>query len=374
MHRSRHEEQENGARDVAARNRRGSWRQQTSAHVAALQAQLDRVQETKPSEHDRKLVAKGHTLLEAARDAAEDRHPALFPGSKVDRALSNINEAELILLQLAPPAELEWQGPVVLAKGMHHLGESDPRLKLLTEHLRQHNNTLDPRYRALAVSVLHAANHVQESEVARVRNFRNVLLCSFVVTTLITALFILSAYQNPSALADKLCFDPPDPQTPGGTLRACPTGSDAHGDDVLFVASLGTCAAALTGAASIRHIQGTVTPYMVPASLLLLRLPIGALSALLGLVLIHGEFIPGLTALDSGAQIAAWAIVFGIGQEGLTRMIDRQGDAVLENVRGSWRGFDSPPPKPEIPKADIPPPEPRPRRRIWPAPPRRRRR
>jgi hypothetical protein len=109
------------------------------------------------------------------------------------------------------------------------------------------------------------------------------------------------------------------------------------------VAFTGTTAAALAGAASVRHIQGTAMPYMVPVGLLLLRLPIGALSAILGLVLIHGGFLPGLSALDNSAQIMAWAVAFGIGQEGLTRMIDRQGDAVLENVRGSSRGFGAEP-------------------------------
>jgi hypothetical protein len=81
---------------------------------------------------------------------------------------------------------------------------------------------------------------------------------------------------------------------------------------------------------------------MVPTSLLVLRIPIGALSAILGLVLIHGEFIPGLSALDNGAQIAAWAVAFGIGQESLTRLLDKKGNLLLDNVRGSARGVDSP--------------------------------
>ena len=63
----------------------------------------------------------------------------------------------------------------------------------------------------------------------------------------------------------------------------------------MLVEFIGMCAAAVAGAISLRHIQGTATPYMVPMVLMLLRLPLGALSALLGIILIRGEFVPGLT-------------------------------------------------------------------------------
>ncbi|MGP4001206.1 hypothetical protein [Streptomyces sp. 8N706] len=313
-------------------------------------------------------------MLDAARNAVE--YKKIWPwrpgstflhwwaGGSVDRAQANVHEAELLLLQLVPAEELAWRGPVILARGIQHLGGKDPRLRILEAHLRQNNNVLAPNFKDLALSVLHAANHVEESEIARVRSFRNVLLATFVATSVITVLFILSGYHDPDALADKLCFDPPSPTEadPQHREHVCPVGMPRNGDDeaqgadVLLVASLGMTAATLTGAASVRKIQGTATPYMVPVGLLLLRLPIGALSALLGLILIHGEFVPGLSALDSSAQIVAWAVAFGIGQEGLTRLIDKQGDKVLENVRGPSRGFDEPPAKPEPLRSTIPKP------------------
>ncbi|MGP3950095.1 hypothetical protein [Streptomyces sp. 7N604] len=313
------------------------------------------------------MVKKTNVILEGARDAIDDRGNLLswWSGSAVDRALSNIHEAELLLLQLTPDEELAWRGAIVLAHGMHHLGDEDPRLKLLEEHLRENENTLDAEFRELAIGVLHAANHVQETEIARARNFRDVLLVSFCVTSAIVGTFIWSGYVNPEAVADKLCFDPDNPENPEETVHVCPVGKPGEGEqgvddvaggaDVLLVALVGLCSATLTGAASVRHIRGTAGPYMVPLGLLLLRIPIGALSALLGLILIHGEFIPGLSALDNSAQIIAWAVVFGIGQEGLTRMIDQQGNRVLENVRGSARGFNLPPASPE-PSSLIPPP------------------
>lgn len=334
--------------DVVAHKKIGSWRQRASAHIAAVQAELDRVEKMEVlSEADKELAQKAHQLLNGARQATDGWPPLWAGGSARDRTLATMHEAELIVLKLTPAQEIGWAGSSVLAKGVQHLGQEDPRLKLLEEHLRENNNMLDAEGRHLAAGVLHAANHTEEIEIARVRNFRNILLLAFLALAVFAVLLILSGYRNPAALADKLCFEPPAPtaKNPDATKYVCPVGRrPAVGDNVLLVASLGAAAAALAGATSIRHIRGSAVPYMVPMSLLILRIPIGALSAILGLVLIHGEFIPGLSALDNGAQIAAWAVAFGIGQESLTRLLDKKGNLLLENVRGSARAVDSPPP------------------------------
>ena len=64
-----------------------------------------------------------------------------------------------------------------------------------------------------------------------------------------------------------------------------------------------------------------------------MELPLGALTAVLGLLL-RGEFFPGLTALDTSAQIIAWALVFGYAQQLFTRLVDQQAHTVLDAVRG----------------------------------------
>jgi hypothetical protein len=64
----------------------------------------------------------------------------------------------------------------------------------------------------------------------------------------------------------------------------------------------------------------------------LLKLPTGALTAVLGLLLMRGEFVPGLSALDSSAQIVAWAVIFGYAQQLLTRFIDERAQRVLSSI------------------------------------------
>ena len=113
--------------------------------------------------------------------------------------------------------------------------------------------------------------------------------------------------------------------------------------DLMVVELVGLIAAAVASAAAIRTIKGSSERYGIPLALAMLKLPTGAVTAFLGLMLMRGNFVPGLSALDSTAQILAWALVFGFAQELFTRLVDQQGHTVLNTVRAS-----------DIPKPDKP--------------------
>jgi hypothetical protein len=67
-------------------------------------------------------------------------------------------------------------------------------------------------------------------------------------------------------------------------------------------------------------------------ALILLKLPTGALTAVLGLVLLSAGFVPGFSALDSSAQILGWAVVFGASQQLVTGLVDKKAQSVLDSV------------------------------------------
>ncbi|MGW6908419.1 hypothetical protein [Streptomyces sp. NPDC054940] len=318
---------------------RSSWWQRTVAHIAELQCQLNRIKSLKPqglAPHEGEIAAKIDTHLNAARQAADRKHNlwSIISGADIDRAYANIHRAETKILRLSPKDELCEMGPLVLANARQHLGEEDPRREKLEKQLRNNGQKLTEEMRELAVSTLLAAQMAEEKERAKARSFRNILLASVVATTVIAGLFILWGFLSPSSIASNICFTP-NPGQP----QVCPIGSTESGLDILLVMVFGSGAAAFAAAVSLKGIQGTATPYSVPLMLVLLRIPVGALAALMGLVLIHGGFIPGLSNLDSAPQIIAWAVIFGILQESVTRLVDRQGKDVLNNVRGAERGF-----------------------------------
>jgi hypothetical protein len=51
-------------------------------------------------------------------------------------------------------------------------------------------------------------------------------------------------------------------------------------------------------------------------------------------MLMRGQFVPGLSALDTSAQILAWAVVFGYAQQLFTGLVDAQAQTVLDDVGG----------------------------------------
>ena len=124
----------------------------------------------------------------------------------------------------------------------------------------------------------------------------------------------------------QLCF--------GAGGQVCPTGAGPSAKDALVIEILGAAGGALAAVLAVSKMQGTSTPYSVPLALAMLKLPFGALSAILGLVLIHGRFVPGLTDLDTSGQILAYAIVLGIAQHAVTGLVDRRGQELLAGIPG----------------------------------------
>ena len=302
--------------------------------------------------------------LDAAKLAAEGggydglsgpfkRFRAGVGGASVERANGHIDAAEIELLRLAPEPYLRGQLPNLVGHVTAHLPKDDPRrrrIKEIAEEARTRVTTDDER--EVVAAAVRRTSLESRREVTRVRSFRNLLVvCSLVLTVAVAGLVLLAA-SSPSTVP--LCFhpegtvvcpthtvavggasasEPEDPQTQQAVDEAI--RSTAAGWDVPLVALLGVIAAALAAATALRRIQGTSTPYSLPVAVALLKLPSGALTAVLGLLLMRGEFVPGLSALDSSAQIVAWAIIFGYSQQIFTRYVDDRAKSVLDGVKNS---------------------------------------
>ena len=70
------------------------------------------------------------------------------------------------------------------------------------------------------------------------------------------------------------------------------------------------------------------------------------MSALVGLLFIRGEFIPGLSQLDNQPQILAYAFLFGIAQQLITGAVDRQAQDILTKVPSKEPVSTTPQPSP----------------------------
>jgi hypothetical protein len=311
----------------------------------------------------------GH--LDAAKEAAAEesrrgwwaRTRSALGGASVERAMSHLDAAETDLLRAAPDTYLRGQLPSVQALVEAHLPPDDARrlrVEEIAERIGQRDVEDDDRNAVLAA--VRAASSEARRKVRRVRSFRNVLLMTALLLALgaggMTTIGIVSPATVP------LCFNPegeivcPTHDSPvlgqdasgGGAGQAAPSGPEtaaqveeiddvtrrtASSWDLPIVELVGLIAAAVAAAAALRGVRGTSTPYSLPIALAVLKLPTGALTAVLGLLLMRGEFVPGLSALDSSAQIISWAIVFGYAQQLLTQFVDRQAQGVLDDVGGA---------------------------------------
>jgi hypothetical protein len=155
-----------------------------------------------------------------------------------------------------------------------------------------------------------------------VREFRNILLSA-------TAAPLRSGATTTTLDRQENTVCPSEEQPPGPrtTSRRLPAPGD-----VSLVALFGLMGGALSGAFAIRKLSGQSTPYGVPVALSLLKLPSGALTAIVGILLVRGEFVPGLSQLDNQPQILAYAFLFGIAQQLVTRLVDRQAQDILSKL------------------------------------------
>jgi hypothetical protein len=294
------------------------------------------------------------------------RFKRTFRGASVERTLGSLDAVETDLLRIAPDDYVSGLMPSITAHVNRYLPKDDPRRIRIDEITqRAAGQSLTPAERGAAIAAYHAANSQRRRELLRLGTFRNVLLIAAGLLLVVAVGLGVLGSVRPDLIP--LCF------TPDNSKVVCPTeegpypeaasepGSDGNGQteatvediddaiddtvsawDLWLVELIGLVAAGVASAFALRGIRGTSTPYGLPVALAFLKLATGALTAFLGLLLMRGGFVPGLSALDTSAQILSWAVVFGYAQQLFTRFVDQQASTVLEGVRGRGAAGDRP--------------------------------
>ena len=212
-----------------------------------------------------------------------------------------------------------------LAAGRRRRGCRDGHDQL--QHIHHSRQEAVGKRRAVLREAMQVSYEAADEVHAQARGFRNVLVIATVVLAMLVVAVCLFGTLRPAAIP--LCFEP----SPGSV--ACPSSSDATGPssfDVIIVALMGLLGGALSVAFTVQRLRGTSAPYDIPLALTINKLPSGVLTSIVGLILIQGDFIPGLSELDNQGQILAYAILFGFAQHLATRYIDQKAEEVIESV------------------------------------------
>lgn len=324
-----------------------SWRQLAIARIHELKAREETLrvryeagnQNSPGAKQKLELLKQIKALLTQAEESAASRFTLL--GGSFERVWNHIYAAETRLLEVAPTDELAAWGWDALAMAEQHLGLADTRRTALKDRLVVTKfEDLTGKDRELAVHTLRVAQAAASTEKMQARSFRNTVCFGILILTVIAVWLCILGGAKPNAL--QVCSDVSAlPSAPGSStvstpFLVCPSSNKkVQGAwDVILVESIGAAAAALTAALALSHLDGTSTPYAIPRTLALLKVPAGALSAVIGLLLVNAGTIPGIQLKTRGA-VLAWAAIFGAGQHAITRYVDSKGQEVLDNVRGA---------------------------------------
>ncbi|NUS55216.1 MAG: hypothetical protein HOV66_10220 [Streptomycetaceae bacterium] len=348
------------------RRERGQWelREAIRSRIIELEALLAaKTMGRELSQAHQVMADQAFASLEGAKDALRHKHGR--PAAHIAVAQTHMDVANILLLRLCALNEVEVQLPGIAAFVKEHLPLGDERRTHVDEILLsvRSGTPLDEGQREVLLDASTVAHQVHLKEKLRVRNFAQIVFGVAGVLALIAGLIAVAGASSPGTVP--LCFNPATgiicatasapvtPQSPGNTQSLDQMyAAVASQWDYPVVELVGLVAAAVAAAASLRRIRGTSTPYNVPVALALLKLPTGALTAVLGLLLMRGQFVPGLSALDSSAQIVAWAVIFGYAQQLFTRFVDNQAQLVLNSVGGPTANPGKPAHNPPAPNPD----------------------
>ncbi len=287
------------------------WREVARGRLADLRVELDGLPagcRDDPRYNDaRRRLKEATEIVDAPRCLL-----GLLNGAAVEAAWLRIHAVDVAVIRLATPSVVRARLPEIFSTGKELLGESHESVTTIRE-LMGHPKWSDHDREALAHSVkaVHAAS---DSESMRLRSFRNILLGATAVLALLAVCFGIVGASRPD------------------TFGLVTTGGSLSRADIAIAELLGLVSASLVGAVAIRKMKGTSTAYAVPMASLLLKLPTGALTAVAGLLMVKAGIGGDGVSVTTNAHVVGYSLLFGASQQGITGMVDRQAQTLLNNI------------------------------------------
>lgn len=336
------------------------WAIQASVEADSIEHRMRVSLTSEAVDERRKAAAHGiEDLLHSAREATRRRTRwrwrgpfDRWRGTSVERAYQSLHAARILLVHLLPSEDVSALVPSVVARAETMLKPDDPRRTQIDQLPRMESG---PAKRAALRQAMEITYDASDQLHMRVRAFRNILIAAAALIALLMIVLVVVVQAHPKAMP--LCFTPTATAAPAQPASAtasldtqptpalqapqtqpaasvCPSGDRQapSSGDVIIVAGLGLLGGALAAAFAIRKIRGSSTPYDVPIALAFLKVPSGSLTAVAGMLLLGGGFVPGLSELDSQRQILAYALLFGYAQQLGTRLIDSRAQSILNSL------------------------------------------
>ena len=179
------------------------------------------------------------------------------------------------------------------------------------------------RDQQIAAAVLGAAFSAEDAQQAQVRRFRGVLFGTSAALFALVAILWFVVAGHPALI--NLCLRK---QVAVGPL-VCPSGGKAASSaDLRLVLGLGAIGAALAVARNLAGLQRAGVRYSLAVAEGLVKIPFGAITAVLGILLLQTQADTHAALASQGGLLTA-AVVFGYAQQLFTGLIDRRADSLM---------------------------------------------
>ncbi|MGQ4382279.1 hypothetical protein [Streptomyces sp. SAS_270] len=252
-----------------------------------------------------------------SQQAAQARiAPWRYAGS-ADIAISRMQAADALLLRLLTDEMLCGELPRIRQTVQSYLMPQDQRRKWLDNFKEKDGEEIPPADRQRIESALRGAYISNGFTRGRLRTFNVILLVAAVV---LIALTVLLGVVNAHWKSDLACSN-------FGKEMVCPLGTRPSRSDILLIELIGAAGATVSAVYSLARKQRIEDPYLVHVGQAILKVSLGGITAVLGLLLLFAT--PGFH-IDTGWEILAFAAIFGYSQQIFTRFIDSREDELLK--------------------------------------------
>jgi hypothetical protein len=264
-------------------------------------------------------------------------------GTEIERAWARLREVEERAVDLLPDAELRARGAEALAHANFYLKGDDKRRQHLeallvdawhavpvtmasalrssttnffrAPHAQALTATMASALRSSIVDVLRASHAQADRNNQQARYLRNRLIIASAVSVLFAVLIVLAQWwmRDIPFLAAPIHW-------PGSAWSY-----------ILVVMLFGAIGALITAIQAISNIPLDSGPFNLPLQQALLKLVLGPLVALIGLLILDTDVLQ-IGMPKSWAGVLVLAIVFGAGQQAVTRYVDQRASEVLTAI------------------------------------------
>lgn len=302
-----------GSADAVKRS--ASWRQLVVTRAARLRAELESAEAG-----EGRAPRSDHieTLLRRAESSA-GRRAALWrwwTGSSQDLAWLSLHEAEAQLAGLLCGEELAAHGKDLLAKARTVPMVEDERVQAVVCALARYpaDSSVVSCDRVAVAHLARAVHGAWDERYAQSRGFRNRLIRLTLISLTALGLLVVAFATNAIPLPVN--------------------GAPSLVETAALVSLFGAVGALITAVPPLAKAAGTWNPFSLPFYQLLLKLVLGPVFAIVGVMLLQSKLIPNVQFPKRLPDLLVWAVIFGAAQQAVTRAIDSRVAGLISGEPG----------------------------------------